>query len=340
MYKTSVQNVAIGQLVAEPILSHTGVLLCNPGTPVSNTLKKLLIGFGITEIPVKPIVGKKFDSSYLSFETLNNATYMGIKHLNVEDITRCSNTLVKRLTESNDLLLNVMYDYDEATYHHSINVASLALTCAIRLGFSVRELYLLSFGCLVHDIGKTRISKDILNKPGKLTNEEFDEIKKHPVYGYEILEELDAEVPEAVKQIVLQHHEDHDGTGYPRNIKDFHIYKLARLVHIADCYEALCSKRSYKDALPRSVVREFMLDEAENKFDPIMLKKFLNVIPMYLIGEEIECNGIKGVIIDTGYEDNPLISINKDVVRLSDFQNVKYAKQEAYSDCREIIFAK
>jgi putative nucleotidyltransferase with HDIG domain len=305
---------------------------------VSNTLKKLLLGFGITEIPVRPIVGNKFDVSHLSFENLNNMAYIGLRCLNVEDITRCSNMLVSHLMDNSNLLLHILYDYDDVTYNHSINVASLSLTCAMRLGLSKKELYLLSFGCLVHDIGKTRISHEILSKPGKLTEEEFEEIKKHPIYGYEMLNELNEEIPDGVEQIVLQHHEDHDGTGYPYHVKDFHIYKLARLVHIADCYEALCSKRAYKDALPRDVVREFMLDEAGNKFDPIMLRKFLNTIPMYLIGEEIECNGIKGVIIDTNNESNPLVSVNKDIVRLSDFQNVKYAKQEAYSDCMEIIF--
>lgn len=339
MYEISVQNAVIGQIIAEPILSPSGVLLCNPGTPVSNTLKKSLPKFGITTIPVKSIIGNTFDDTYLNFQTLNNMAYMSIKHLDVNDVSRCASVLVNSLkTDENSLLLNMLYEYDEGTYTHSTNVASLALTCAIKSGFSLRELYLLSFGSLIHDIGKTKIDVGIINKCGKLSDDEYKEMKKHPEYGFEILDAEGDKIPSAVKQIVLQHHENHDGTGYPRKLKDFHIYKLARLVHIADCYEALCAKRPYKDALPRAMVREFMITKAENMFDPIMLRKFLSIIPMYLIGEEIEYNGVRGVIIDMTDGTNPLVSVGKDIIRLSDFQSDKYTKQKVFSDCRELIF--
>lgn len=339
MYVISVQNAVIGQIIAEPILSPSGVLLCNPGTPVSNTLKKSLPKFGITSIPIKSIVGNAFDDAYLNFQTINNMAYMSIKHLDIDDIARCASVLVNSLrTDESSLLLNMLYDYDEGTYIHSMNVASLSLTCAIKLGFRLRELYLLSLGSLVHDIGKTKIDINIINKNGKLSDEEYKEMRKHPEYGCDILNEEGEAIPSAVKQIVLQHHENHDGTGYPRKLKDFHIYKLARLVHIADCYEALCAKRPYKDALPRAMVREFMITKAENMFDPIMLRKFLSIIPMYLIGEEIEYNGVRGVIIDMADGANPLVSVGKDIVRLSDFQSDKYTKQKVFSDCRELIF--
>ena len=336
MRVVNVEDAVIGQIISEPVISPSGVLICNPGTPISRTLKRSLPNFGIHKVQIKAIIGDQFDEECLNFSSLTNMTYMSLKRLDTTDISKCANVMVDNLAKSEEcLMLNMLFNYDDVTYNHSLNVASLALTCGIKLGLTVRELYLLSYGCLVHDIGKSRISLDILNKNGKLTDEEFDIIKTHPQLGYNILDELDQEVPTAVKQIVLQHHENHDGTGYPNQLKDYHIYKLARLAHIADCYEALCAKRPYKDALPRLTVREFMTNETGSKFDPIMLRKFLNIIPLYLVGEEIEYNGVTGVIIDTADGKNPLVSVGKDIIRLSDFQTELYTRNKIYEECRE-----
>jgi putative nucleotidyltransferase with HDIG domain len=340
VYTVNIKDAAIGQIITEPIFGMTGALLCNPGTPVSVTLKRLLPRHGIQQIKVQPIVSDEFDTNHYAFRDMSNITYIGLKKLNINDVSRYANILINNLRENeNSLILNMLYDYDEGTYTHSINVANLALTYAIKAGFDINELHSLACGSLLHDIGKMRVNFKILNKKGKLTVQEFNEMKLHPLYSYEILSDLPDNVPTIIKQIVLQHHENHDGTGYPRGLRDYHICKLARLVHVADCYEALCSRRPYKDALPRTMVRDFMVKEAGSKFDPIMLRKFLSVIPMYLIGEEIEFNGIKGVVIDEGDGENPLISVGKDIVRLTDFQNVKYARQKVYSECRDLIYA-
>ena len=336
MRSISVCDSVIGQIITEPVISSNGVLICNPGTPISATLKKALPNFGISQITVNPIIGDHFDECNLDLRNMSNISYLGLKGLNVNDVAKCANVMVDNLTKSKEcLMLNMLFEYDDVTYNHCLNVASLALTCGIKLNLPIRELYSLAYGSLVHDIGKMKIDTAILNKNGKLTDSEFNLIKEHPKLGYEILEEYGDVVPTAVKQIVLQHHENHDGTGYPKHIKDYHIYKLARLVHIADCYEALCAKRPYKDALPRVTVREFMVQEADSKFDPIMLRKFLSVIPMYLVGEEIEYNGVKGVIVDTANGVNPLVSVGKDIVRLTDFQTEQYTRNKVYEECRD-----
>lgn len=339
MYYVDVSDVVIGQMIAEPLVTANGVLLCNPGTPVSATLKRSIKKFGIDKIPVQPILNDQFDAKYLSFETFTSNAYSSVRKLEVNNIVKASTALVQNLVEDeNSAMLNVLYDYDYDTYIHSMNVASLALTCAIKLGYSLRELYILAFGSTVHDIGKSDIPKEILTKKDKLTESEYAYVRKHPELGVQLLNQTNEDIPRAVKEIVLQHHENHDGTGYPRNLRDYHIYKLARLVHIADCYEALCAKRPYKEPIPRPIVRELMEEAGGIKFDPIMLKKFLKIIPMYLIGEEIEYNGVKGVIVDTADGKDPLISVDKSICRLSDLQRIKSFQKEIYVNYKDVVF--
>ncbi len=166
------------------------------------------------------------------------------------------------------------------TYTHSVSVAAVGTLFGQDIGLGVKDLKGLCAGILVHDVGKTRISTDILNKKGKLTKEEFDIIKKHPELGVEVLEETGIEFKEE-RIITIQHHENFDGTGYPYGLKKEEIHPCGKIARIIDVYDALTSKRSYADALrPFSALRE-MKEVMLDCFDMEMFKEFIRFLGPY-----------------------------------------------------------
>ena len=166
------------------------------------------------------------------------------------------------------------------TYTHSVNVAAVGTLFGQDLGLGVADLKGLCAGILLHDVGKTKISTDILDKKGKLTKEEFEEIKKHPEYGIEVLDETGSEFKEE-RIITLQHHENFDGTGYPYGLAKDQIHLCGRISRIIDVYDALTTKRSYKDALrPFAAIKE-MKDTMFQCFDPELFKDFIQFLGPY-----------------------------------------------------------
>ena len=148
------------------------------------------------------------------------------------------------------------------------------------LGLGVKDLKGLCAGILLHDVGKTRISTDILNKKGKLTKEEFDIIKKHPELGIEVLEETGVEFKEE-RIVTLQHHENDDGSGYPYGLKKDEIQLCGKIARIIDVYDALTAKRSYKGALrPFAAIIE-MKGGMPHCFDTGLFKEFIRFLGPY-----------------------------------------------------------
>jgi len=166
------------------------------------------------------------------------------------------------------------------TYTHSVNVAAVGTLFAKSIGFEDDNLKELCSGILLHDVGKTRISTDILNKKGKLTKEEFEEIKKHPELGIEVLDETGNEFKEE-RIITIQHHENDDGSGYPYGLKKDEINLSGKIARIIDVYDALTTKRSYADAIrPFSALVE-MKEKMSNCFDKELLIEFIRFLGPY-----------------------------------------------------------
>ena len=162
---------------------------------------------------------------------------------------------------------------DPYTRGHSDRVASISVALGLELQMTTRELEILQDAGALHDIGKIGVSKEILNKPGSLTPEEYAEVKKHPVYGYNILRPLD--LPE-VLDITLRHHERLDGKGYPDGVTDYP--PLVRVVQIADVWDALTSDRPYRKGMSVTAARALMdPDRNEFGFDTDILRKFIGM---------------------------------------------------------------
>ena len=155
---------------------------------------------------------------------------------------------------------------DETTHDHLQRMPSMAVAVAEQLGLSEKEMEALRAAALLHDIGKLAVPEHILNKPGKLTPEEFERIKVHPIVGAEILERV--QFPYAVVPIVRSHHEKWNGSGYPDGLKGEEIPIGARILAVVDCLDALTSDRQYRPALPLSEAMAVLQGRAARRYDP------------------------------------------------------------------------
>ncbi|KLU61692.1 cyclic di-GMP phosphodiesterase response regulator RpfG [Peptococcaceae bacterium CEB3] len=171
---------------------------------------------------------------------------------------------MERINLSQFPILDALKAWDEYTYLHSVNVYQLALLLGIEAKYSDEQLRQLGYGALLHDIGKLFVPQEILTKPGSLDSQEILVVRQHPEKGYEISPPL----PSASKAIILQHHENWDGSGYPRGLSDKAIHPFARIVTIADVYDALVSHRVYAPPWSGDDALGYIKKLAGIKFDP------------------------------------------------------------------------
>ncbi|MBC7104746.1 MAG: HD-GYP domain-containing protein, partial [Firmicutes bacterium] len=177
---------------------------------------------------------------------------------------------------------------DAYTFAHSVDVCVLSVAAGVRMGHGREKLLKLSVGALLHDLGKTRVPPEILNKPGKLTPAEFAEIRKHPVWGYKLLlEDVDGEADPASALVVLNHHERFDGSGYPRRLAGGDVGEMAMICAAADMYNAMTTDRVYRRALPPHEAYEMLMGAGGSLLDFGVVKAFLSCVEPYPAGSVV-----------------------------------------------------
>lgn len=168
--------------------------------------------------------------------------------------------------------------HDFYTYNHSLDVSVYALGLAQKIGFTSREdLMDMGRGALFHDIGKRHVPVEIITKKGGLSEEEWSMMKKHPLFGLQILNKFQ-NISDAIKACVFEHHENHQGNGYPQQLKGEEIHPMAGIVALTDTYDALTTKRSYNVPMQPHDALAFMRDKLAGRFSPDMLKAFYSVL--------------------------------------------------------------
>ena len=212
-----------------------------------------------------------------------------LKRLNIDDCIYVANNIVEEIRESESMIVETinLSTYDNYTYTHSVNVDILAVVLGVACGLRDDELRKLSQAALLHDIGKTCVPIEILNKPAPLTEEEWEEMKKHPLYGYNMLKD-NYDVSSVTRNAILSHHENVDGSGYPRHLTAENIHLFAKIIHIADVYDALITKRIYKDAMNPADALEYLMGNAEHLFDKELVAIFMDYIAPYPLGVQVE----------------------------------------------------
>lgn len=214
--------------------------------------------------------------------------YQDTKSANFTDATKSiTNDLMKAISDNDAIAVDIsaLKVSDEYTFKHSVDVATMSMIVAKQYGCSSEEVYQLGISGLLHDIGKSQIPNEILNKAGKLTDEEFALMKQHSVLGYRIIQDK-KDLSEAVKMGVLQHHEKTNGRGYPIGVGADKIHLFARIISVADIYDALVTERPYKKPFsPRDAVE--MIMSMTEELDIEVMRCFMESVILYPVGTDV-----------------------------------------------------
>jgi HD-GYP domain-containing protein (c-di-GMP phosphodiesterase class II) len=292
--------------LARPILDEKGMVLVGKDVELTPFIVNRLLSLGIYSVYVndgltddivipEPIsqetMMRAISFVYNTMTELRNSKKLSSYFQSpkfTKEIRKLFNTILEELKQNSSALLHLanIYSTDSFLYHHSFNVTIMALMVGLKLKLDERQLIELGIGTLLHDIGKLAIPDAIINKPGKLTKEEFEIVKTHTTQGYEMLKRQ-GDISALAAQIALLHHERYDGTGYPRGIPGKEQHLFGRIVSVCDVYEALTANRVYrKGHLPHQAF-EYILGGGGTHFDPDIVNTFVKTIAVYPIGSEV-----------------------------------------------------
>jgi len=237
---------------------------------------------------VRKMVKKTYFNAVSFTQGVMNKMKAGEK-VNIRKAKRVVESMVDQILEEEQMLLGMtaIKDYDEYTYHHSVNVSILSVALGQRLGLNRRLLTELGMVALFHDLGKMEIPNEVLNKPTNFTDDEWKMIRKHPVWGLKAVLKLkkfdDLTIKSAI--VAFEHHMNFDLTGYPKVRKPLELELYSRIVSLADQYDAMTSARVYS-RVPMSPDKalSIMMERAGTQLDPLLFKFFTNMVGIYPIG--------------------------------------------------------
>lgn len=221
--------------------------------------------------------------------------------------------LMNTILDSEEILtvLSDAYLYDEYLYQHSFQVTLYSIAIAKEMGYSYEDLRLIGIGAMLHDIGKLLVPTEILMKPGKLTDSEYEKMKEHTRFGFDILRNLHS-VSLLVAHCAFQHHERLDGSGYPRGLVDFEIHPFAKIIGVADVFDAVTSNRVYRKKMLPSEGVAIIEQGSGTIFDPRVVEAFKRSIVIYSNGSILKLtDGRRGIVSRQNVEnpDRPWIRI-------------------------------
>lgn len=289
MKKVTMDELRPGMKLAQDIILNDGRFLLLKGF----TLKeRYLDKIRLYDIPYVYVEDEYEEPAYSSEEAIYTETFHTIRNImkavrngrnvDVDSVKKTVSEIVQRIINDDDVFMKLtgIRDIDNYTYLHSVDVCIYSIIAGKGMNLPLEVLNNLALGAILHDIGKCKIPLSILNKPAKLTDEEYEIIKKHTEYGYEILHRTTG-LNEDIAKIALCHHEHWDGSGYPYGLKGDEIDLLSRIVAIADVYDALTANRVYRKRFMPHEAAEYILSNSGAQFDSDVLKTFMDNIAVY-----------------------------------------------------------
>lgn len=355
------EDLPSGRVVDQTILDASGKALFEKGSFLDDFQIEGLIRDGITEIYVqdeepsdkeKPevIIDKNVqetidrvredDRSGINLsENVKHRVNRGMQYLfsneasdnfasETENIT---GELMKALANNNTIAVDVgtLKISDEYTFKHSVDVATMAMVIAKRYGLDEKSVRDVGIAGLLHDVGKIKIPNEILNKPSRLTDEEFQVMKQHARFGYEMLKEKNG-FDQSILMGVLQHHEKLNGGGYPNGLKESDIHLYAKIIAVADIFDSLVTKRSYKKGFSKREAIE-MIMAMTSELDIFVMQSFLDSVILYPVDSIVSLsNGEKAKVV----KNNPGFMLRPNVVGVTSGKLYRLAEDIA---CASIV---
>jgi len=302
-----------GMILTGDGYSENGEKVIDKNIPLTQEKINELISKGIKVIrytPEKPPLKKEISSPMISEESINKA-FEVIGYLENEikkegekakispkEINLVIQNFINDIKTNSNAFLNLLqlFNQDEYLFTHSVNVATISMLLGISLKLDEEKIAQIGISALLHDIGKYKISREIINKQEKLTEEEWNIIKKHPVISFNILKEI-SEFDNAIKLGILSHHENYSGGGYPLGITHEKIHPFAQIISIADVFDGATSPRPYRMPLSFDEAFNYIMENSGKKFNPAYAQVFLrdmikriNEEPLYPVGSFVLLN--------------------------------------------------
>lgn len=328
MRKISVENIKLGMTAARPVYGGGGQKLINQGARLkphyAHYLKQLGINYIYIEdkrlegIEVEDVIADetRIEARSLVKEIMQDArSRNGNKSLCIKDdkVVETAQKIIDELLSQKEVMVNLIdiRAADDYTFAHCVNACVLSILTALKMNYKEKTLQQVAVGFLLHDLGNVVLPAEILKKPGPLSEEEFEVIKKHPIYGYEMLKNSSL-FSATAGSIVYQHHERESGQGYPKGLKKDQIHYLAKVVAVADVYDALTSDRPYRRAYQPHQAIEILTAMGEEHFDLEILRTFLSFIAAYPVGSHVLLsNSESGLVVGNtpGFPNRPRVRI-------------------------------
>lgn len=326
MRRISVERLREGMELAKTLYSIDGNILLNAGIKLKESYVRKFKEIGIDEIYINDSLSSDIVIEDIITDETRFETRMAVKKamdsvmhgnsLDVKPVRNIVGKIVEELLSAKDAVINLqdIKTLDNYTFAHCTNVCVLSAVTGISLGYDEGKLRDLCMGALFHDIGKTKIPNEILNKVDPLTPEEYEIIKRHSRYGYEILKQNN-ELSAYASYIALTHHEQYNGEGYPLGLKGKAIHEFSRIVTVADVYDAMTSNRVYRRRLNISEVVEYLVSLGNHQFDYDIVRKMIEHISVFPLGTYVTLStGETAIVVDNNknFPNRPVVRLIKD----------------------------
>lgn len=233
---------------------------------------------------------------------LRNKGVEALRERNIDQTLDVAKNIVDQILSNGTTAIDMvdLRTFDDYTYRHSVNVAVISAILGMGMHLKRSMLEEVCIAAIFHDLGKLMIDSDILNKPARLTEEEFQEIKRHPELSVKLLKKR-SKISDKSREAVFYHHENEDGSGYPAGITGEEIPLYSKIIHVADVYDALTSKRPYKAPYTPSEAIEYLMGGCNILFDESIVRVFLGCVPVYPKGATITLSDDRLAVV---YENN------------------------------------
>ena len=330
MQRVSISHATPGMVVARNIFGADGKLMLAEGMELTHNRIRLLERIGILSVYIRnPYFEDVVIPEVMREEVRVKAVAkvqqvfrdFRITHqLNADRLQNTARQIVAEVLSNSKVMLHMteIRTHDDYTFVHSVQVCAISVLIGTVMGYPNAKLMELALGALLHDVGKMMIPQEILNKPGKLDSEEMEVIRLHPEKGFEFLRQKHPTLSLLAMHVAFQHHEKYDGSGYPRGLQKKDIHEYARIVAIADVYDALVSDRPYRVGMLPHEAYEILMALVDAHLDGEILILFLRNLAVYPVGCVVQLNtGDFGVVIDvrSGLQWRPVLRLIADKQR-------------------------
>lgn len=336
-----VSKCKLGDVVAQKVVSKYGATIAVENTIINSYIKSKLIAFGIVYIWIYGTndgeIPKLIDNNFLKLKKDYKQNIIEInevindlsrgKEVNVQRIDKISDSIYNSINDEYHIIkcLNELRSSDQYLYSHSVNVSFYGMLLGKWLCLTKNEINKIVQAGLLHDIGKTKVPTEILNKKGKLDFKEFEEMKKHTIYGYNMVKEMYI-ISDEVKEAILMHHERMNKSGYPMGKGGEQLSLYSKIIAIADAYDAITSERIYKKRDTPFTAFEIIQSYSIDCFDIHMMNIFLgNLAACYIGAKVLLSNEATGEILYVPPHaiTRPIISVGSEYIDLSKESNLR-----------------